>query len=261
MSNEEIFNIFYDIVEPDDSLDKNDNCKHEQVINDSNSMICNNCGLEIYKIFSYEKEWKYYGDSDSNPIRCYLRRNDDKTIFKDIENFGFTENIVNCANDIFTNVTEGKIYRGNSRKAIIFACIFNACKMNDNIYSCDLLKELFKLDRKTILKGLKHVNLKSAKTKQNCKYITPRELIKEYSNKLKIPIEQQEEIEKLFEKIKNKSTLISRSRPQSIASSFIYYYISRKKGIGNYNIKDYTKTIKLSELTINKISKEIDRLI
>jgi len=75
MSNDEIFNIFYDIVKPIKSQETNNqgnkynNCKHENVINESNSMICNNCGLEIYKIFSYEKEWKNYSDSESNPIK------------------------------------------------------------------------------------------------------------------------------------------------------------------------------------------------
>jgi transcription initiation factor TFIIIB Brf1 subunit/transcription initiation factor TFIIB len=243
-----------------------DECKHEEVINDNGVVMCTDCGIEVTKIVSYEKDWRYYGSDDtrknSDPNRCHIRKIEDKSIFKDVENLGFSEKIVNTANDIYSQVTKGKIYRGNSRKSIVFGCIFNSVKQNGKIYSCDTLRSIFKLDKKIILKGLKHVNMNLPKNTETVnRYITPSELVSEYILKFNHVEEDIKIIQETYEKIKNKSSVINRSRPQSIASSLIYYYFCRKLGSNNFSIKDFAKKIKLSELTINKISKEIERIL
>jgi len=186
---------------------------------------------------------------------------EDKSIFKDVETFGFSEKVVNVANDMYTEVTKGKIYRGNSRRAIIFGCIFHAIKIHGKMYSCESLRSIFKLDKKIILKGLKHVNLNSSKVNMVNRYITPMELINEYMVKFVHTEEDIQAINEIYEKVKNKSSIINRSRPQSVASSIIYYYFSTKFGTNNFSIKDFIKKIKLSELTVNKITKEIKKLI
>ena len=86
-------------------------------------------------------------------------------------------------------------------------------------------------------------------------------MVDEYVVKFNISQEEKEEIVCLYEKIKNKSSMINRSRPQSVSSSLIYYYICKKKGSNNVNIKDFVKKVNLSELTINKISKEINKIL
>jgi len=244
---------------------KNKNCKHENVINEQGTVLCKDCGLEISKVMSYEKDWRYYGSDDtrknSDPNRCHIRKIEDKSIFKDVENLGFSDKIVNTANDIYTQVTKGKIFRGNSRKAIIFGCIFHSIKLNGKSYTCDSLREIFKLDRKVILRGLKHVSLNAPKTshiriKQNF-----TDLIEECSTKFDLTQDDKKEILDIYEKVKNRSPIINRSRPQSVTSSLIYFFLCRKKGSNNVNIKDFIKKVKLSELTITKITKEISRII
>ena len=42
---------------------------------------------------------------------------------------GFSDKIISKANKLYDEVTSGNIYRGNSRKAIVFACIFHAYKL------------------------------------------------------------------------------------------------------------------------------------
>ena len=242
-----------------------DECKHENVINDNGIVMCTDCGIEVSKIVSYEKDWRYYGSDDtrknSDPNRCHIRKIEDKSIFRDVENLGFSDKIVNTANDIYTQVTKGKIYRGNSRKSIIFGCIFNSVKQNDQVYSCETLVSIFKLDKKIILKGLKHVNMNLPKSSEKVsRYITPTELVNEYIIKFDHNEEDIKLIQDIYEKIKNKSAIINRSRPQSVASSLIYYYFCKKLGSNNFSVKEFSKKIKLSELTINKISKEIERI-
>jgi len=158
-------------------------------------------------------------------------------------------------------LTKGKIFRGNSRKAIIFGCVFHSIKLNGKSYTCDSLREIFKLDRKNILRGLKHVSLNAPKTshiriKQNFS-----DLIEECASKFDLSDEDKKEILTIYDKVKNKSPVINRSRPQSVTSSLIYYFLCKKKGSNNVNIKDFIKKVKLSELTITKITKEISRII
>ena len=158
-------------------------------MNDNGIISCIDCGIELSKIVSYEKDWRYYGSDDtrknSDPNRCHIRKIEDKSIFKDVENFGFSEKVVNTANDMYIKVTDGKIYRGSSRKAIIFGCIFHSIKLNGKMFSCESLRSIFNLEKKIILKGLKHVSLNSPKNDHFInRYITPIELVNEYIIKL-----------------------------------------------------------------------------
>lgn len=261
------FKIFDEFNQNDDSFSiVEEICDHIDIVNDNGIVSCIDCGIELSKIVSYEKDWRYYGSDDtrknSDPNRCHIRKIEDKSIFKDVENFGFSEKVVNTANDMYIKVTYGKIYRGSSRKAIIFGCIFHSIKLNGKMFSCESLRSIFNLEKKIILKGLKHVSLNSPKNDLFVnRYITPIELVNEYITKFTHIEEDKEAINNIYEKIKNKSSIINRSRPQSIASSLIYYYFCEKNGSNNFSIKDFIKKIKLSELTIHKISREIKRVL
>jgi hypothetical protein len=239
-------------------------CKHENIFDESNVKTCLDCGIELSRDISCEKEWRYYGSEDtrknSDPSRCHIRKSEDKSIFKDLDSLGFPERIIKIANDIYNEVTCGKIYRGNSRKAIVFGCIFQTYKIIGNPKSYDNLRETFNLERKVGLKGLKLVSLNLPKhINIITKYITPTELIEEIMTKLNTTTQQKKEIEELYNKIKNKSPILNRSRPQSIASSIIYYYLSKQDD--NIKIKDFIKKVKLSELTVNKLIKVIKKIL
>jgi len=246
-----------------DNININNDCDHSDLIDENGIKMCLNCGKEIVKFLNYSKEWKNYTDSysgKSDPGRCFSRKTDDKNIYKDVENFNFGDKIVNNANDIFIQVTNGKTYRGKTRKAIIFACIFHSYKLANNPQSCDTLRDIFNVDRKTVLKGLKYVNLNAPKESEiRTKYITPIELVNEFMDKFNATQDQKQDVIKLYEKIKNKSSVLNRSRPQSTLAGIIYYYIcSHNKEI---TIKEFTRKVKLSELTVNKITKEIEKIL
>ena len=83
-----------DLVEKD--VCKDDSCSHINTVNESGTYLCRDCGVELSKVMSYEKDWRYYGSDDtrknSDPNRCHIRKVEDKSIFKDVESFGFSEN-------------------------------------------------------------------------------------------------------------------------------------------------------------------------
>ena len=239
-------------------------CRHLNTSKDKNDNICDDCGEIISKDISLNKEWRYYGSSDtkhfSDPNRCHIRKNLDRNIYKDVSKLGFSEKIQVEANNIYKEITHGKIYRGNSRKSIIFACIFHAFKLSGTPQSNENLINIFNLDRKTALKGLKFVNMNAPKnSKLRAIYITPENLLCEIMDKFEANDEQKNDVIKIYQKIKNKSSILNRSRPQSVASGIVRYYIL----IMNKDIPiEYFKSkVNLSELTINRIVKEIAKIL
>ena len=242
----------------------NSSCSHDNTVTEKGTSVCIDCGEELQYRISHEKEWRYYGQTDekvlTDPNRSAIRKGDDRTIFKDVENLGFSENIISRANKLYMQVTQGKIFRGNSRKAIVFACIFHAYKLCGKPQSHDRLIKVFNLSKKIGLRGLKHVNLHAPKDSDiRTSYITPRNLISEISQLFSATKEQEKEILDLYEKAKGKSSKLNRSRPLSIASSVVFCWI-RMKG-KEISLKDFAKKVILSEMTIQKLAKELEAVL
>jgi hypothetical protein len=261
-SDEESLNMFEDL-NMRDLDDETEKCDHLETSIEKGVEICVSCGEEVSKKIQNCKEWRYYGQTDSkntDPNRVQIRKLDERGIFKDVENMGFSDKIICEANKIYFEVTKGQIFRGNSRKAIVFASIFHAYKLSGKPQSHDKLIQVFNLNRKNGLKGLKHVNLYAPKTSTiRTTYITPVNLIEEIMDKFSATPEQKQEVVCIYNQIRNKSSRLNRSRPQSVASGLIYYWIKDKQK--DITIKQFTKKVNLSELTINKIASEIEEVI
>ena len=248
-------------LEPEKALKE---CLHENTVVEGVNTVCTDCGMMMNKGLNFEKEWRYYGMMDtkhsSDPNRCNTRRPEDKTIYKDVEKLGFSDKIVSSANVIYEQVTQQRIYRGNTRKGIIFSCIFHAYKANDNPQSCERLIEIFEIDRKVALKGLKFVNLNAPKDSPFRNFqVSTEHLIQEIMQKFHATRGHVDEVLNIYNYIKDKSSLLNRSRPQSVACGLVRFYIARK----NPDISmDYFRTkIHLSELTISRVVKEIGRVL
>ena len=262
------FQLFNEILDPfenkqSESISKKI-CNHTNTIDEKDMILCVDCGEEILKNMNYDKESRYYGNSDtknaSDPSRVQARKNDERNIYKDVENMGFSDKIVNVANDIYTQVTNGQIKRGNSRKAIVFACIFQSFKLSGNPQTHDKLIRIFDLNRKTGLQGLKHVALNAPKTSTiHTTHITPEHLVKDIMEKFQASTEQINEVIELYNKIKNKDTKLNRARPQSVAAGLTYYWIVLNKK--DISLKKFTKRVSLSELTIGKMAKIISEIL
>ena len=242
-------------------------CKsnHENVMVRGSNHICIDCGMILNKNYTFEKEWRYYGYTDTkhsnDPNRCNIRKLDEKSIRKDVDKYGISPKIVNVANDIYEKVTNNKIFRGNTRKGIIFACIYHAYSLQNNPQSCAHLIKIFEINQKVALKGLKFVNLNSPldskiHTKET---INTKHLIQEILKEFNANETQIKEAYDLYELIENRSSLLNRSRPQSVASGVVQYYISQKNP--EFSMDYFRKKVKLSELTLTRITKEIETIL
>ena len=112
-------------------------CIHENTIKDKDRYICDNCGEEVIPKTDKSFDKFLTNRNKLDPNRCQIRKPNEKTIYKDVEKMNFSEAIITEANKIFLQVTKGAIYRGNSRRAIIFACVFHAYKISGAPQSCE----------------------------------------------------------------------------------------------------------------------------
>ncbi len=243
-------------------LNLSKSCTHDTIENINSVNTCLECGQEIGINRSFEKEWRYYEGSDgagSDPSRCHYRKVVEKTISKDVENMGFSKYIIEKSNSLFDEVTKGDIYRGNSRKAIVFACVFEAYKQSGNPKSLEFLQDKFRLQRKVISKGINHVGMNTSKKKKNISVsLSPVDLIEETMTKLEADEKQIKNTMEIYNNIKNRSSLLNRSKPRSISTGVIWFYcVYTTKTI---TIKELSTISNLSEATIEKIAKEIDRI-
>lgn len=253
----------YQSDETSQSSDDHAVCKHQQIVTEHGFNLCVQCGIEIEQTLSYEKEWKYYGaDSKhvADPNRCYIRKVRDKAIDTDIQNMNISEHIKDIANTIYTQSCKGKVHRGAYRRAIVFASVFHAYKVDANPQSCESLILQFKIKRKDALKGLKFINENAPKDSPvRTLYITPEHLLNEFLVKFEVNEVAKQDILQLYQSVLGKSSMLNRSRPQSVSSGLLWYWIQANQK--RISIKDFVKKVNLSELTVSKIAKEIARIV
>jgi transcription initiation factor TFIIIB Brf1 subunit/transcription initiation factor TFIIB len=246
-------------------------CLHENTVEDKHVSVCVDCGEEIQYKINRDKEWRYYGQGDSkhssDPTRVQMRRSEDKDIFKDVENMGFSDTIIGEANRQFAKLTqmdkkEGEkpaILRGNSRKSIIVACIYNAYKKSGKPQTHTSLATAFGMQPKTVLKGIKNVSLNSTDSSIRTTSITPLNLVDKVMEIFSATKEQKQEIALLYKEIENKSAELNRSKPQSVSCALVYYWTCLKNK--NIPLSDFAKKVSLSELTIIKIATIIANIL
>ncbi len=237
-------------------------CPCTDTVEEHGVLTCRSCGSEVK---DRGTKWAGIegGKGIADPGRCQARKVDEKSIFKDIEVYGFAPTVAHTANEIYLQVTDSKIYRGESRKGIIFSCVFHAFKLLGKPQSSDALQSVFNLDRKVILKGMKHVSLHAPKHSAfRTTYITPVEIVDEIMSKLNATKEQKQDIIALYERVKHaptQSSLIKRSKPQSVAAGLVFYYISKHNK--KITMEEFTAIVGLSDLTISKLVKEISHIL
>jgi transcription initiation factor TFIIIB Brf1 subunit/transcription initiation factor TFIIB len=257
--------------------DNSEFCDHQNILKQNDKEICSDCGIEISQQLSLEPEWRYYGENDSrhftDPNRCQIRKIEDTGIHKDIENMNIKPDIIEEANKLYNMITSGTIRRGNFRKSVIFACIFNACKYKCEPISSDELQEKFnsikkdstkkELTKKDISTGLKFYNLKGREINEikdkKTTHISPIIFIPKIMKKFNSNQYHIDKVTELYNMIQNKSSLINRSNPQSVISGLVFYYC---RLIGkNITCSKFSKIVNLSDITVSRISKNISDIL
>jgi|688.fasta_scaffold58547_2 transcription initiation factor TFIIIB Brf1 subunit/transcription initiation factor TFIIB len=249
-------------VTQEDEKEYNDSdCKHIETICKNGIQVCQDCGAHVYEEMDQDQEWRYYGDNDnknsSDPSRCQYRKIAERGIRKDLEKLNIPTEVINIADDYYFQVTKGEIKRATLRKGIMFACVFEAYKDLKKPHTPDTLSELFDIDRKTVSKGITYFTLRSPRKEKN--YITAEHFIPKVINEFDLRNEHLAPIIDLYKKVENKSSVLSRSNPQSVSCGIVFYYF--KKINFGISASDFGKKVKLSDITVNRIANEVEEII
>lgn len=249
-------------IEQFKSINTDDICAHMTTNTCKGIETCSLCGIELYQELALDPEWRFYGSTDSrnkaDPSRCFLRKIEEKTIFKDLHNLNLPRSIIEEANRLYSVVTTGKIQRGNTRKAIIFACIFNAYKYQGNPQCPEELQIKFVLSKKEISKGLNFFNLNIGKFKKPV-YISAEHIIPKVMRLFSAKQYHIDQVQTLYMKIKDKSILLNRSNPRSTVSGLVYYYCRLiDKEVTSVR---FSEIVGLSPITICRIAKIVSAML
>jgi transcription initiation factor TFIIIB Brf1 subunit/transcription initiation factor TFIIB len=247
-----------------ESVKKNDSqpeCKHENIVpTEEGNEVCMECGLETAMLIDNAPEWRFYKEQDTkqsfDPSRCFMRKYEEKSIYRDVECYDIEKEVVEIANTNYTLITEDSILRGNSRKGLIVACIFYAYEDVGKRKSQEEIKNFFTINKKILSNGMKMFNLK---IKRNPIYTSPLDFIPKIMMKFNLSDKHIQFVVKLFNKICSKSSFINRSNPDSIAAGLSYFVLKHI----NYPISltEFSKRVGLSDITIHKISKKIKDIV
>lgn len=236
-------------------------CNHENTEHTEEGVsVCVDCGLELNIVLDSSPEWRYYKENDTkhsaDPSRCSIRKYEEKSIYRDLERYNIQREIVDRANDTYAQVTEESILRGNSRKGLIFACIYYAYEETGQRKSPEEMKTFFNINKKMLSGGMKMYNLK---IKHKAVYTSPLDFISKIMNKFDSSEQHTQFVTKLFYKIKNQTNFMNRSNPDSIAAALCYFFFKHIKY--PISLNDFSKRVGLSDITVHKISKKIGELV
>jgi hypothetical protein len=273
------------IGEDGDSQEEKDdswqNCTHSETSFVDSNEICSLCGIIVNKNLSSEQDLSYDGLCDvknKDPTRSHKRKTGDRTLFKDVDGKNFPDVIIQSANNKYQQIINKNIYRGAKRKAIIVACLHFAYLEKGESRITTELGKLFGIQRRDIKDGLqKYYETFPDETN---KYIKPINLIPQIMIKSHIPYEYQNKIKKLCSYLENKSELLNRSTPQSVAASIVYLYLclntskdnldkSKSAPSGAISLLEklgldkfkFAEMVNLSDITITKLGKESQKII
>jgi len=167
------------------------------------------------------------------------------------------------AKSLYKIISETKISRGNNRKGIIAACVYFACKTCGASRSQKEIAQMFLIRIPVITKGCKlfqeiiHMSVHKKRV-IDAVSVKSTDFIDRFCNKLNIEEHHIEKIKKIEINI-NRYNIISEVRPDSISAGCILLYCK----LNNIDVdkKDISKVCKISEVTINKCFKKMEKNI
>ena len=228
-----------------------------------NCISCIHCGMISSEILD-DSNWVTNNSFENT--RCQQRLKLKSSIHKEVKHLNFDENIVELANEIYQDVIvnvhdkKKQIFRGKKRKAIIFSCIMHAFKLNKKQQNYETIMKLFNISKKFGLFGMRYLNMFISKKYKSTEshYVTPTHVIDIVMNNMNATESQKQEVFRMYDFVKDKSCKLNRSRPSSVANAIVYFWMKKKKI--KINTNEFSNVFNMSELTINKLMKEIERI-
>lgn len=223
------------------------------------------CKVQCSKSSSYEmRKIKRYTEWQSMPYKEKSKYDDFQIITLIAKNACIPKIIIDDAIRYYDKLSDAKTFRGLNRDGILAASIYISFSINKNPRTSREIATIFQLDNTSATKGCKNaINILNdlecgmeSKDMTQLTKSTPCTFIARYCSKLNV----NQELTKLcifIAKIVENQKLIPENTPHSIAAGIVYY-VSLMCNL-NINKKDIHQISQISEVTINKCFKKLEK--
>jgi transcription initiation factor TFIIB len=181
-------------------------------------------------------------------------------------NAGIPKMIIDDAIRYHKKISEYELtFRGDNRDGILAASIYISCRINNFPRTAKEIANIFRLDVTSATKGCKNAvsiinNLEKDmdnKEKTNLGKTKPEAFIERFCSKLNINHELTKVCQFISMKIE-KNNIMPENTPHSIAAGVVYF-ISQICNL-NINKRDIKNVSEISEVTINKCFKKLEKI-
>lgn len=188
-------------------------------------------------------------------------------VFQDItekcNEAGLPPIIIKESHSLYNIIATNKISRGGNRLGLIAACVYFACVDCKVGRSVNEIAEIFKIKNTILTKGckmFKEIMYQNKNMKRVNTYKTTgiEDFLHRFCSKLGLNDEDIRDIKIIAEKCKEKN-IVCENTPPSMAAGCIYLYLKHKDI--RKDKKDLADVCKISEVTINKCFKKIEKVI
>jgi len=216
---------------------------------------------------SYEmRKIKRYTDWQCMPYKEKSQYDEFQRITNMAQTAGMAKIIIDDAIRYHKKISESEsTFRGDNRDGILAASIYISCRINNYPRTAKEIATIFHLDVTSATRGCKNAlsiinNLErdmDNKEKTNFGKTKPDAFIERYCSKLNINTELTKLCQFISKKIE-KQNYMPENTPNSIAAGVVYFIIQ----ICNLNVskKDVKNVSEISEVTINKCFKKIEKI-
>lgn len=225
------------------------------------------CKVLCYGSTSYEmRKIRRYTEWQSMPYKEKSQYEEFQRITIMAQNGGIPKLIIDDAIRYHKKISEYELtFRGDNRDGILAASIYISCRINNYPRTAKEIATIFNLDVTSATKGCKNAQLIINNLEKDmihsdktlfCK-TKPEAFIERYCSKLSINNELTKLCQFISMKIEKKG-LMPENTPHSIAAGVVYFIAQ----LCNLNIskKDIKNTSEISEVTINKCFKKIEKM-
>ena len=216
---------------------------------------------------SYEmRKIRRYTEWQSMPYKEKSQYDEFQIITIMAQNAGIPKMIIDDAMRYHKKISEfEQTFRGDNRDGILAASIYIACRINDFPRTAKEIANIFHLDVTSSTKGCKNAlsiisNIEKdliISDKTNFGRTTSSSFIDRYCSKLNINAELTQVCKFISMKIE-KMNLMTENTPHSIAAGVVYF-VSQYCNL-NISKKDVKNVSEISEVTINKCQKKLEKM-
>lgn len=220
------------------------------------------CGATSYEM----RKIRRYTEWQSMPYKEKSQYDEFQRITIMSQNAGIPKSIIDDAMRYHKKISEYELtFRGDNRDGILAASIYISCRINNFPRTAKEIATIFHLDVTSATKGCKNAlviinNLEKDldnKEKTSFSKTKPEAFIERYCSKLNINTELTKLSQFIAMKIE-KMDLMPENTPHSIAAGVVYF-ISQICKL-NVSKKDVKNVSEISEVTINKCFKKIEKM-